>query len=133
MENHTVAAAMARGELTDEEAYFILRFAGHYGYKYTMGLFDSPLKKLRKWFVWFGGWEKPKLLQWDSGEPAWNFSKDPTPVSLCGHRFTYFGWGWELRIGGGWLVRSNTSGLYWSPNGTPSHPNVIRLIRKKEF
>jgi hypothetical protein len=127
--SHTVADAMARRELTEEEAYFVLRFAGHYGYKNTMDRFHSPLKRLRKWFVWVGGWEEPELSQWDRGEPAWKLSRDPMPFSLFGHRVTFYGWGWSAKVGKGWLVWSRSSGLYWSPNGTPSHPDVIRIAR----
>ena len=46
MSEHSIAAAMARGELTEEEAYFVLRFAGHQGY-------DKAIRKLspQSWYL----------------------------------------------------------------------------------
>lgn len=38
-------------------------------------------------------------------------------------------WGWDLKVPFGWLTKSKESGLYFSPDATPMHPNCIRLIR----
>jgi hypothetical protein len=138
-ESHTVQAAMERGELTEDEAYFVLRFAGRVGYdKAIKRLAGRPLHKLRKWLVWFGGWEHPELSQWDRGVPAWEFRRrnefsgkvrwlDPFPLSLFGGRVTFFSWGFQVKVRRGWLVASGAyanslpTKLYWSPNGTPQH------------
>ena len=56
------------------------------------------------------------------------------PVCWFGGWFTHYGWGWNFRFFGGWVVHSHLAGrwspsLYWSPNGTPHHPRTRRLIR----
>lgn len=129
MDAHTVRDAMQRGELSEEEAYFVLRFAGRMGYKRAMNRLGSPLKTIRQWVIWIGGWEIPDLMQWDMGKPAWQIGRDPTPVSLLGHRATFYGWGWQVKVASGWLVYAKPYGLFWSPNGTPSDPRAIRIIR----
>ena len=67
----------------------------------------SIWRHIFEWFVWVGG--------------------HPTPVSLFGHRVTFFGWGVQVQIGGGYLVRVTRGGwrgMYWSPDGTPTHATV---------
>lgn len=128
--DYTSAAAMARNELTEEEAYFLLRFAGHYGYERTIRRFDPWWRRLRTWVVWFGGWECPELLQWDEGRPAFQVKGDPYPLSLFGHLVTFYG-GWlQLRWFGGWVVVSWKERIYayWSPDGTPGHVRAKDLI-----
>ena len=109
MNEHTVAAAMARNELTEEEAYFVLRFAGRHGYTKAMARMEfarfPTLRRIRKWLVWFGGWETPELCQWDSGRARWEIVKngrfrDPFPLSLFGHRITFFSMWFEYRFAG---------------------------------
>lgn len=140
-EPHTIEAALRRGELTDEEAYFVLRFAGQLGYRKAINRLSDPLKVARKWLVWVGGWEHPELGQWDRGQPAWEiFSRgrlnDPTPVSLLGHRITVnrcnrSGWV-DLRICDGYLhVRFDGSAAYWSPDATPAHPEAIHFVGRR--
>jgi hypothetical protein len=100
--SHTIKAAMARGELTEEEAFFVLRFAGHYGYETAIKRLEgrSLLSRARKWLVWFGGWEVGELCQWDLGWPAWRFDRGVTPISFFGHRLTFFrGW-FDVKIFG---------------------------------
>jgi len=106
LEPQNVQAAMARGELSEAEAYFVLRFAGRHGYNKAMARMDFSrlplLRRARKWFVWFGGWEVPELSQWDSGRSAWEIRKggrwrDPFPLSLFGHRVTFFSGWFEYR------------------------------------
>lgn len=89
------------------------------------------LKRLRQWFIWFGGWESPTR--------GWHFNTGPTPISILGHAATFFsGWG-QVRCGRGWIVwyypfrrslRQSSSGalLYWSPNATPWHDGARLLI-----
>lgn len=131
---HTIKDAMDRGELDEEEAFFVLRFAGRHGYKEAMRRLDtrSRATRLRRWFVTFSGWERPHLMQWDSGAPAFEAKGDPTPVSLFGRRFVFFGRFEEMRVAGGWLVfsRSKCDGgtrLYWSPDGTPQHARAVHI------
>lgn len=124
---HTVKAALERGELTEEEAYFVLRFAGRRGYTSTMRALTPWPKRLRKWFIWLGGWESPELCQWDLGWPQWRIRGSPTPVSVLGGWATFYGWGAQVGVAGGllvWSARPSSSAgwrLYWSPDGTPGH------------
>lgn len=142
--NHSIESAMSLGELTEEEAYFVLRYAGRMGYdKAIKRLSPNPLKPLRRWFVWFGGWEKPELLQWDGGKPAWEFRyrdgrwKDPFPLSVLGYRLTIFGKWAQMKFGKGYLVASSgfaykwPNSLYWSPDGTPQHPRARNIIGRR--
>lgn len=143
MESHDTTSAMRRGELEEEEAYFVLRFAGRLGYRAAMRRLTSPTKRLRQWFIWFGGWETPELCQWDMGWPAWKLRLDsgawrsPTPVSILGHRATWYGWGGQARMFGGLLTvswrPSSSSGwrLYWSPDGTPDNPGAKCIIGRR--
>lgn len=104
----------------------------------------SIWKRVRRWFIWFGGWERynpdgsdswqfripsgfPSDLQLPAGvkRPKRWIWMEPSPVSLFGHRFTYFGWGWNLSVPGGWMVytrkrQAEGRSLYISANGTPS-------------
>ncbi len=136
-EKHTVAAALARGELSEDEAYFVLRFAGHVGYSQAITrLKGAPWwSRARRWLVWVGGWEQPELSQWDGGHKAWELRNawngkwaNPTPVALFDHRVVVQGWGWQLRGRRGyWVYSHHGSGrdvpprFYWSPNGTTWH------------
>jgi hypothetical protein len=90
----------------------------------------NSVKRLRRWVIWFGGWELA------NGE-GWRFEYGPTPVSLFGHFITFYGGGWvDVRVGRGTLVvffpgshRRSVPGChaYWSPNGTPGHERA-RLV-----
>lgn len=143
LRSHTLAAVMARGELTEEEAYFILRFAGRLGYAKAIRRLSNPWRTLRKWFVWIGGWEHSELGQWDRGLPAWEpFRRgelqDPTPISFFGHRITIQNRWLSVQIGRGYLnilfpnyVKTRYGHVYWSPNGTPQHPQARFFIGKK--
>lgn len=127
-EPHTVAAAMARGELDEEEAYFVLRFAGHYGYSESIRRLGGLWKRLRHKVIWIGGWERPELLQWDEGLPAFEPRRrgrwaDPTPMTLFG-RITYYGWGIQVELKSTYLVvvfarRNDPGRAYLSTDGTP--------------
>jgi hypothetical protein len=49
----------------------------------------------------------------------------PMPVGLFWGRITLYSWGWSLDWGTGWMTWSRDSGLYWSPDGTPSNPAAV--------
>lgn len=54
--------------------------------------------RIRKWLFWIGGWEK---LNHQTGRSRWEPVtrwSDPFPVSLLGHRFTFFSWGMQVRL-----------------------------------
>jgi hypothetical protein len=141
--NHSIESAMKRGELTEEEAYFVLRFAGHCGYKKAMQrLKAKPLwKRALTWLLYVGGWAHPELSQWDRGAKAIEIFRrdhkgklriqDPTPISFCGHRFTHFGNWFQIRIKRGVIVVVNhefwrgSLYAYWSNDGTPPHEDKI--------
>ncbi len=148
--SHDIKAAMERGELTEEEAFFVLRFAGNLGYDRAIRRMKNPLKVLRRWFVWIGGWETAELSQWDRGKKPWElfgscgslkgpkrYIKSPFSVSLFGRRITCFGWGIQVKTRRGYLCASSDyagglpTKLYWSPNGTPGHPEARMYWRKK--
>lgn len=93
----------------------------------------SALHHLRNWLIWIGGWEEPNGEGWsllfDGWRDTWTRArqwKSPTPVSVFGHRVTWFGWGLNVKLpGGGWLVVVWRTGgapwrVYLSHNGTPS-------------
>jgi hypothetical protein len=97
---------------------------GEYWYECNWSL----LHRIRNWIIWIGGWELANGRGWRlftrSGK-KWILC-DPTPISLFGHRFTHFGWGWELRTHSGYLTYSRIGGrkLYSSPDGTPSQATI---------
>lgn len=87
---------------------------------------SSLFRRVRRWIVWIGGWERAssgwRLVIVFRGRRR---LVSPAPVSLAGHRFTWFGWGWQVRCGRDWLVwcypaREQPRRVYLSPNGTPS-------------
>lgn len=85
----------------------LTRWNGEYWYEDRRPIW----RHIVEWFVWVGGSRKYGL----------------TPISLFGHRVTFFGWGWNARINGGYLVRVTRGvdkGMYWSPDGTPTHATV---------
>ncbi len=119
---HTIEAAMALGELDEDEAYFILRIAGHLGYDKAQKRMLSPVSRLRRWLIWIGGWEVPSLIQWDQGEPAWKIKgRDPFPISLFGHRISIFS-DWisiSLKELQGEIVIKSTGEVYFWQDYTP--------------
>lgn len=147
-DNHSIESAMRREELTEEEAYFILRFAGRVGYDRAIKKLCNPWKNVRQWFVWVGGWENTEIGQWDRGKKAWEIFarvgkklrlREPYPISFFGHRITLFGRGhFSLKFMGGYLCASHEysyawpNKLYWSPNGTPDHKRAIFLLQSKK-
>jgi hypothetical protein len=88
------------------------------------------LSRVRRWFFWSGGWEShgPKM---DRPERTWTWTlrqrlapRMLAPVSLLGHRFTYYSWGMQWRTRHGIWVWTFGRRLYRSYNGTPSEADV---------
>ena len=142
---HTIPAALEVTGLTEDEAYFILRFAGRVGYMKAIARLDGrPLHQLRKWFVWIGGWEHSALSQWDRGKPAWEPIgekgqwRSPTPISFFGHTITIYGRSFDVRIFSNTLVIHKPDhlggwGVYFSPDSTPSHPQARFWIDQRGY
>lgn len=94
----------------------------------------SAWLRLRTWLIWVGGWESSpadKPHQWrfrTEGHPPPRYRLGPTPVSVAGHRVTFFGWGLQVRLRHAYLVwewnpyrwhGQRWGRCYVSPNGTP--------------
>lgn len=152
--SHTIKDVMERGEITEEEAYFILRFAGRLGYGQAIRRLHpgNGIRRFfyfaRKWIVWFGGWERAELSQWDRGAKAWEFFSNyggvrkiasPFPVSFAGHRITLFGDWFQFRIGRRIFVVNHRFArgqfyVYWSFDGTPpDSPKQGRFLINKRW
>lgn len=88
---------MKRGEQT-------YKWNGEYWYRER----QSIPRRIAKWFVWIGG--------------SWN---DPAPVSILGHRATYYSWGFQVRLGRNailvvaWRPKDEGLRIYISADGTP--------------
>jgi hypothetical protein len=102
---------------------------GEYWYKRDWSL----LKRIRTWLIWIGGWEIANGAGWKLFRKTGNHWRlcDPTPISLFGHRFTYYGWGWHLRTHLGYLTYSRAGRpkpiMYLSPDGTPGRATIWYL------
>jgi hypothetical protein len=85
----------------------------------------SAVQWLRNWVIWCGGWEKANGLGWEIFNSRGKL-KDIAPLSLFGHRFIHYGWGWQIRLGDrGILTRNTREGtLYLSSNGAPSQASA---------
>jgi hypothetical protein len=96
-----------------------------------MNTIREKLRLARRWLIWFGGWERASTGTWD-------FKSGPTPVSLFGHRVTFYGgWWMQFKARAGAVVlfapwarhRSSSGALaFWSPNGTPGHADATLLV-----
>lgn len=76
---------------------------------------EPTWRRVLRWLVWLGGWESTRQL------PLRLRLKNVTPVSLLGHRVTWYGWGGQIRTPEGWLVWERRSGqVFVSKDGTPS-------------
>ena len=127
---HTISEAMSLNELTEEEAYFILRVAGHMGYDRAMAKLSPTIRRIRRRVLWLGGWEIPELVQWDDDKPAWDFSRAPMPVSFLGLLTVYTGW-LQLKMRRAYLIVNWQKGYaYLSPNGTSGHERARVLWGK---
>lgn len=98
----------------------------------------SPFKRSRQWLIWIGGWEKPNGGGWRVRLNAWpggwrrflpkSIGDSMAPVSLFGHRVTFFGWGLQIKKRGSRILVFSRCGLrkgqptkiYLSHDGTPS-------------
>lgn len=98
--SHTIESAMSRGELDEEEAFFVLRFAGHLGYREAIRRLnpDPWWTRLRQWFVKFLGAEKPHLMRWDNGAKAWDAKHGVMPIMLFGKRITIQWFGVDIEV-----------------------------------
>lgn len=125
MSEHSIRAAMRRGELDEEEAYFLLRFAGRIGYTAAIRRLnpDPWWTRARQWVIKFLGAEPPHLSRWDSGMPKWDARHGVMPVMLFGRRVTIQWFGvdvgrlcihWRQSVRGPVRLR-----VYVSPDGTP--------------
>ncbi len=139
--------------LTDDEVYFILRYADRLGYdKAIERLSPDPVwVKVRHWFIRIDGWESSHLAQWDKGAPAfeWRDSEtneilSPTPINCFGGFLTINDPGIEIALENirprwGFLCLTRTYGnkpldkLYWSPNGTPNYDGVLFFWTSKNI
>ncbi len=99
-----------------------LRWNGEYWYED-----EGMLRRALHWLAWFGGWQAHSPRRpWSLGHRSLRERLRPsllTPVTFFGHRVTFYGWGWELRLWGSKLVKSKST-LYLSPDGTPSNATV---------
>jgi hypothetical protein len=103
-----------------------ISFNGEFWYEDSTPL----LKRIAKWFVWVGGWK----IWLGSRGSEYNRLENLAPISLLGHRATYYGWGFDVRVKGGHLVvvfkRDNSGKVggieraYISRDGTPSEAHV---------
>lgn len=83
----------------------------------------GAVARVARWILWPGGWETfRKSPLTDRLNPRlW------TPFALFGRRITCYGWGWQVRVRGGYWVlsgRGRRTSIYWSPDGTPSGATV---------
>ncbi len=88
------------------------------------------LRRLRQRVIWFGGWEEPNCGGWQFLSRYSGRLTSPTPVTVL-RTFTYYGWGWELRLPGTILVRSR-DGVYFSPDGTP-RSSTLWLTKRPDY
>jgi len=127
-----------------------VKWNGEYWYRDA----DAMVKRARRWIVWVGGWERPvrsadpngmvvsshvwKPCLWrhhGQGVRAFprNLADSLTPVSLFGHRVTFFGWGFQLRpshrrsifmVSRSGVRKGKPTKVYVSPDGTPSRATL---------
>lgn len=93
-----------------------LKWNGEYWYEDRTPL----LSRIATWLIWIGGTQT-----------------SPTPISVFGHRVTFYGWGANVRFPSGDLLviswcgldpkrwwRSKPASVYVSPNGTPDRAHT---------
>jgi hypothetical protein len=136
-DQHTINDALAFTGLTEEEAYFLLMYAGWHGYgKAIDRLQPSRFRRWRqKHLIHFMGWEPPYLMQWREGTGNWVFRhkrtnnrKDPYPIAVLGVLVLFGGW-LQLKIGRQYLVWNYRHRYaYTSPDGTPGHKDARAIF-----
>lgn len=88
------------------------------------------LRRIRQWFIWVGGWEKANGAGWQLIGTHSQSLKSPAPIAILGHRAVWYSWGWNIRLGRGWLVYTRKKyadggrQLYISKDGTPGRAFV---------
>lgn len=99
------------------------KYNGEYWYCDNRSIFT----RIRQWFIWLGGWELANGRGWRFWIPhnTINGTKklwmSPYPISLLGHRMTFYGWGMEIKLSSGWIVWNfNRRYCFISRNGTPN-------------
>ncbi len=98
------------------------RWNGEYWYQD-----EGLMRRAVKWMAWFGGWEahSPKRPWTGIGWRLRERLRMLTPVSLLGHRITFYGWGCSLRNRRGSLVWTKSDrSLYFSQDGTPDGATI---------
>lgn len=83
----------------------------------------SLLHHIRNWVIWIGGWEKANGTGFELFRRNHKNRirlKDPTPISLFGHRFTHYGNWWHIKLRRGYLAWSRQR-IYISPDGTSTN------------
>ena len=98
-----------------------LRWNGEYWYVDQR----SPWRRIRRWCIWVGGWERANGAGWclripsATGGHLW---MSPTPISLAGHRVTIHRHWFQVRIASGHLVVDlRERHAYISRDGTPNN------------
>lgn len=98
-----------------------LHHNGEYWYENSQSL----VKRARRWLIWIGGWEKANGAGWDLSTPSRRHFMPPFPVSVLGHRTTFFGNWMQIRLPHTYLTirfkRGYSGGpyAYLSNDGTP--------------
>ena len=96
----------------------------------------SLLKRIRRWFIWIGGWEKANSSGWKlclTRYDGTEFMRSPTPIALFGHRIVCFNWGIDFRFPRRWLCihwsgpPSRGWRIYLSQDATPSRADLWLL------
>ena len=86
----------------------------------------SLWKRVRQWVIWIGGWERANGAGWQFSikHPYRRVGRiwmGPTPVSLLGHRVTFFSHWFDFRIRSGVVVVNfRERHAYVSRDGTPN-------------
>jgi len=88
----------------------------------------SMFKRIRRWFIWIGGWEKANSSGWKLFRTRANGMRslcNPAPIALLGHRIIHYSWGMDFRLPRRWLSVHWGDSLrgwyiYLSLDGTPS-------------
>lgn len=106
----------------------VYKFNGEYWYESS----DSALLRVLKWAVWLGGYSVvAKLVREDGWRSIPRHWRNLTPVSVLGHRATFYGrrrW-MEIRTRCGFLVirfrnENQVPCAFLSPDGTPQNAHT---------
>ena len=78
----------------------------------------SIAKRIRRWLIWIGGWEKANGAGWRFRTDIGKRFVTPWPVSVLDHWVTVYGKWFQLRTSQGWFVVSKDR-AFISHDGTP--------------